>query len=144
MYIDLEYATTYLQQKQDRGIWSAASDENKAAAIAEACAKIDRYPLIGRPVTRGTAYPRSTYSLTGTTYYYPAPPEEIKKAIAEEAFAIITNGKSARIKAQLQGVEEMTVQGVAKEIYRKRNLRLFSQEARELIWPYAVGVIGIC
>lgn len=145
MYIDTIYANTYITScKQDAAAWTAASEENKNAAIAEACHKVDRYPLIGRPFTRGIAYPRNTYDTDGTTYLYQTPPEPVKMAIAEEAFAIITTGKSARIKAQAQGVAEMTVQGVAKEVYRKRDLRFISQEAKEIMWPYGVGQVVIC
>lgn len=145
MYIDLDYANTYITGcKQDAAAWTAASAESKNAAIEEASHKVDRYPLIGRPFTRGVAYPRNTYDLDGTTYLYQTPPEPVKMAIAEEAFAIITTGKSARIKAQAQGVEEMTVQGVAKEVYRKRDLRFISQEAKEIMWPYGVGQVVIC
>lgn len=79
MYIDLDYANTYITGcKQDAAAWTAASAESKNAAIEEASHKVDRYPLIGRPFTRGIAYPRTTYDLDGTTYLYQTPPEPVK------------------------------------------------------------------
>lgn len=135
-YVNLEYANEYFSNRLYADAWAEASDADKEKALAMATKAIDRQPLRGRKTdtSQAMAFPR-----------YPDTeiPQAVKEACCEEALALLERGNSQRRKLQQEGVQSFTLGNLSETYAAGAGGGLISQEAKELLKPWLMGVVNI-
>lgn len=140
-YVDVATASTYLADHIDGAAWTAASDEQKAAALVSATRAIDRLPLRGAPVDadQHLAFPRRERTGYGWSQQS-AVPQAVLDATCEEALALLDGERRQRQQLQAEGVASFSL-GALSESYRAgvagaSSDGVVSQTARHLLRPY--------
>lgn len=139
-YCTAEQATAYFDKHLHAAAWTAATDTQRAAALAQATRIIDRQAYRGTKThpDQARAFPR-----------YPANevPQAVIDATCEVALALLDSGDSPRRKLQAEGVTAVSI-GSVSESYapgagRELGAGLQSNDARELLRPWLLGSVGI-
>ena len=135
-YIDIEEADEYFSGRLHAESWSGADSETKEKALRQATKEIDRQPIRGRKtdISQSLAFPR-----------YPDTeiPEAVKEACCEEALALLERGNSQRRKLQQEGVQSFSIGNMSETYITGAGKGLLSQEAKELLRPWLIGVVMI-
>ena len=135
-YVNLIEANEYFSNRLHADAWAEASDADKEKALAMATKAIDRQPLRGRKTETGQALAFPRYPDTEI-------PEVVKEACCEEALAILERGNSQRKKLQQEGVQSFTLGNMSETYIAGAGKGLLSQEAKELLRPWLIGVVMI-
>lgn len=126
--------------------WGKADEATKQKAINTATEAIDRLPLAGQKhdPDQENEFPRDVRMPSGAILADLTIPDEVKKACAYEAAALLENLNNPRLELQRQGVTAATVKGVS-ETYNGRfgARRLLSREAQELLRGWVLGGVPI-
>lgn len=140
-YVDVATASAYLADHIDGAAWTAASEEQKAAALVSATRAIDRLPLRGAPVDadQHLAFPRRERTGYGWSVQS-AVPQAVLDATCEEALALLDGERRQRQQLQAEGVASFSL-GSLSESYRagatgSASDGVVSQAARQLLRPY--------
>ena len=135
-YCTIEYADEYFKNRLHAESWGETSEADKEKALWQATRSIDRMPLRGRKTDlhQPLAFPR-----------YPDTeiPEAVKEACCEEALALLESGNSQRRKLQQEGVQSFTLGNMSETYIAGAGKGLLSQEAKELLRPWLIGVVMI-
>ena len=135
-YCTIEYADEYFKNRLHAESWGQADDSTKEKALWQATRSIDRMPLRGRKTDlhQPLAFPR---------YPNTEIPEAVKEACCEEALALLESGNSQRRKLQQEGVQSFTLGNMSETYIAGAGKGLLSQEAKELLRPWLIGVVMI-
>lgn len=158
LYIEVDDADDYFEERLYSDSWDAASDANKRKALLMAQKKIDRLPFKGRKYEttddgQEEEWPRvidesivdwdSDLSAT-------AIPQAVQDAVCEEALALLEAGartSSPRATAQREGVASMRLADGTAETYdlnRSGGRKgLLSQEAYDLLRPFMATSVPV-
>lgn len=140
-YVDLAGAGPYLVGK-NVAVWNAATRDERARALLEACAAIDRLPLAGAkhaliPNSQPLQFPRWRYpSRRYDPTWIPGPdegsvPQAVKMAQVAEAVERLRRRDDARLALQRDGVKSVSLEGVSESYELPAVQAVWSAEARE-------------
>lgn len=92
-YITVADATTYFDNRLDASDWTAATSDNKAAALITATSWLDTVEFYGdrSATTQALKWPRTDVTCDGVEATAAFIPREIKDATCEAALALLRN-----------------------------------------------------
>ena len=153
-YVTLALAETYLTTRLFTASWTAATDAEKTAALTMAEAEVESIPWRGAlyDSDQDDQWPRV---LDGIPVGYDNDldeaivPDELKRAVYEEALEILSSGGSTRLKLQREGVKTYRIGAKISETFSDRprgqagDSGLLSEVAYRLLkrWIYSGGPI---
>ena len=161
-YISLADAETYVSGQYistdaKYTAWDALSDGDKEILLKRAAKLIDRQPLIGIKAasTQTMEFPRAIYTeykrrdlpiltthFDSDWYIQTETPDAVKHAQVEIALTA-TQDSPKRIELQRQGVKSFSLGKLSESYGSGSDVRILSQEARELLMPYLAGSVSI-
>ena len=156
-YVSVAYATAWLTAHLvSITSWTAATADQKAAALIEASDNIDSLPLKGckyaDDISQARAFPRypdrAGQSIgTGETNFqseadYSEVPQEVKDACCLEALELLKQGASGRTGMREQGVKSFSIAGKLSETFVDASIpRLISRKARDKLRFWLAGMV---
>jgi len=128
MNIDIETANEYFSKKYGCENWNELSDENKNSAINTAQNKIAKLPFIGTKIApeQSSIFPRE---YDGTVINMP---DDVVKAIFEEAYNIIKNYDITQTNIP-DGVQSLSLGGAAITFKENSGNNLLSSDAKAFL-----------
>lgn len=160
-YVQVTAATTWLTaHKASITAWTAATADQKAAALIEASDKIDMLPLKGCKYaddqSQSRAFPRipdrasQTIGTDETDFQsepdYSEVPQEVEDACCLEALELLkqsaSGAMSVRADIQAQGVKSYSIGGKLSETFGDASIpRITSRQAREKLRFWLAGMV---
>lgn len=119
-YITVATATTYFGNRLDDSTWTAATADNKAAALITATTWLEALDYYGTRATTTQAlkWPRTDYECDGVEIDATAIPRDIQSATAEVALALLKNTDLMRASTTGPGPYDRVELGDLKVNYR--------------------------
>ena len=156
-YVQVAAATTWLAAHiVYPTAWTAATADQKAAALIEASDNIDSLPLKGCKYeddqTQSRAFPRipdragQTIGTDETNFQseidYSEVPQEVEDACCLEALELLKQGASGRRGMREQGVKSYSIAGKLSETFEDASVpRLMSRKARDKLRYWLAGMV---
>lgn len=156
-YVQVTVATTWLTAHLVTiTAWTAATADQKAAALIEASDNIDSLPLKGckyaDDITQLRAFPRipdrasQTIGIDETNFQsgldYSTVPQEVEDACCLEALELLKQGASGRRGMREQGVKSYSIAGKLSETFEDASIpRLISRKARDKLRYWLAGMV---
>lgn len=144
-YVSLVEAEDYFSKILNSEKWDAETDIRKEKALKNATMNIDKLLFIGRKVDseQPLQFPRYVEYIKKYVFDNTGIPEDIKKAVCEEALFLLSGG-SKRLELQAEGVKSFSLGDLSENFAENNKVYPVCPKAIAHLKKYILGSVAIC